>query len=114
MQSTNEQDSEVMEGINEQLPEFFHFLANRGLKMFHQNIRGLDLHKTELEELVESFRGIDLLGLSETHLNETTTEEVKFKGYNFEQKDRTSGKGGGVSVYIKETQFYYPIRKVYW
>ena len=63
-----EQDDEIAKETNQRLPEFVNFLANRGLKMFHQNIRGLDLHKTELDEPLGSFRGIDLLVLLETHL----------------------------------------------
>lgn len=76
--------------------------------MFQQNIRGLGIHKAKLEEFAGSFRGIDLLGLSEMHLsNMTTSEELKINGYNFERMNRTLGKGGGVGIYIKEDLVYY-------
>ena len=63
---TGSNDSTVSNAFDEteqRLPELVDLLANRGLKMFHQNIRGLGIHKAKLEEYAGSFRGIDLLGL---------------------------------------------------
>ena len=67
----------------------------------HQNIRGLELHKSNLEAIIASYRGIDLIGLSETHMNTNISSvEVYLDGYNLERLDRGCGKGGGVVVYV--------------
>ena len=78
-------------------------LNKRGLKIFHQNIRGLLLKKNGVEEFLSSFPKIDMLGLSETHLNGSVSEEeLKINGFQYVRKDRTLGPAGGVGVYIKQ------------
>ena len=78
-------------------------LNKRGLKIFHQNIRGLLLKKNGVEEFLSTFPKIDMLGLSETHLNGSVSEEeLKIIGFQYVRKDRTLGPAGGVGGYIKQ------------
>lgn len=50
----------------------------------------------------------DLLGITETHLNPSTSDDwIRMSGYNFVKKDRDSC-GGGVLIYFKEDLTVYP------
>ena len=85
------------------LPDLTEFLNGKGLKLLHQNICGLYARKVNLEHILQSFKGIDILGLTETHLtDQTPTDELIVEGFDFERNDRRSGFGGGVGVYIKQ------------
>ena len=53
-------------------------LNKRGFKIFLQNIRGLLLKKNGVEEFLSSFPKIDMLGLSETYLNGSVSEEEMY------------------------------------
>ena len=88
--------------------DFDKFLQKKGLKISHQNIRGLLGNFCALEEFVSSHENIDVLTLSETHIasNESNENLYKLSGYNFESRPRNSGKGGGVGVYVKENVSY--------
>ena len=79
------------------------FLQTRGLKIFHQNINGLASKKNIVEALLrETKQNIDILGLSETHLNATIKDPViEIEGYTFVREDRANGRGGGVGCYIR-------------
>ena len=78
-------------------------LNKRGLKIFHQNIRGLLFKKNGVEHFLSSFPKIDMFGLSETHLNGSASEEeLKINGFQYMRKDQTLGPAGGVGVYIKQ------------
>jgi hypothetical protein len=58
------------------LPDLTEFLNGKGLKLLHQNICGLYSRKVNLENILQSFKGFDILGLSETHLTyQTPTDE---------------------------------------
>ena len=54
-------------------PELSHLLKAKGIKIFHQNVRGLLGNLSKVKNLLESSRFIDILTLSETHLNCSTT-----------------------------------------
>ena len=43
-------------------------LSTKGLKFVHQNICGFEQKFDELQEFVETDKGIDIISLSETHL----------------------------------------------
>ena len=46
---------------------------------------------------------IDIIGLSETRLDETVRDsDVNINGYNIYRNDRNA-KGGGVTIYVKES-----------
>ena len=50
-----------------------------------------------MEEFLSSFLKIDMLGLRETHLNGSVSEEeLKINGFQYVRKDRTLGQAGGV------------------
>ena len=84
------------------------FLHQRGLKVLHQNIRGLLCNFCSLQEFVSSNQNIDVLTLTETHISskENNGDLYKLSGYNFESRERQSGKGGGVGCYVKENVNY--------
>ena len=52
-------------------PELSAMLNERGMKLFHHNVRGLFSNKPHVQELLHDFgKGIDILSLSETHFSE--------------------------------------------
>lgn len=82
-------------------------LKKKGVSILHQNVRGLLYNKPAIEELVFSNKEIDVLTLSETHISaEENHDFFHLSGYNFEQRHRVNGSGGGVGVYIKNSIDY--------
>ena len=72
--------------------EFKQNLSARGLKMVHQNIRGLDITSMLLKSLLHNtHKEIDLLSLSETHLSSDTLSGSLL----------LTGIGGGFGIYIR-------------
>ena len=85
---------------------FVDLLQTRGLKVLHQNIRGLVCHKASLEELLchSDLKPARLIGISETHLNGNIRDsEIDIAGFDLLRKDRDEGAGGGVAVYVHES-----------
>ena len=75
----------------------------RGIKLFHQNARGLIGNYGHFAELLQSFPGMHILSLSETHIEARSNQEdgvYDISGYSFISRPRKSGKGGGVGAYI--------------
>ena len=97
-------DIESQPGPNNLTREEFQqrFLSSKGMKIVHQNIRGILSNFDMLEEFLTSHNSIDIMALSETHLEDTNVGSCKINGYKFLYKNRTNGKGGGVAYYIKE------------
>ena len=97
-------DIESQPGRNQFTREEFQqkFLSGKGLKIVHQNIRGILSNLDTLEEFITSHSNIDIISLSETHLNDDNAICCKINGYTFLFKNRSRGKGGGVAFYIKE------------
>ena len=97
--------------------EFKEKLAGKGLKMGHQNIRGLGAHTDpedpdsprkfdSFQSFVELNRELDIIGLSETHLNDRENmNQFEIEGYKFFPRNRKN-KGGGVAIYIKNNISY--------
>ena len=79
------------------------FLQARGLKIFHQNVNGLARKFDMIDHLLKETSGkIDILGISETHLNSDIVQgEITVDGYTFIRKDRKTGPGGGVGCFIR-------------
>ena len=80
-------------------------LMNRGIKIFHQNARGLLGNIVHVAVLLQSFPGMDILTLSETHLeekNDLAEAACSMPGYSSVSRPRKSGKGGGVTAFIKD------------
>ena len=76
------------------------------MKIFHQNIRGLFGKFECLEELLDRHSSIDILALTETHIIDGQYDDndnlFKIPGYQFIKRNRKDGKGGGVSMFIKD------------
>ena len=71
--------------------------------MFHLNIRSLLNKKDELQYHIAK-GNINVLGLSETHLNESVVNNVlTIPGYSVYRKDRLNGGGGGVLIYTSNS-----------
>ena len=76
---------------------------DKGLRTSHINVCSL-LGKIDEIRLIVLSSDIDIFGISETHLNETIDDsEIKIPGYEIERRDRSTGRGGGVILYIKSS-----------
>ena len=78
--------------------------GKRGIKILHQNVRGLFSNSVYIQELLQNFQNIDILTLSEIHLTQNESDYTVFDipGYSFISRCRDKGKGGGVAAYISE------------
>eukprot|EP00794_Sanderia_malayensis_P013554 gene13554-14954_t len=78
------------------------FFKTRGLKLLHQNARGLLSNFHAIEKFMHSYKDIDILAVTETHVN-NESEEVLFEipNYQFVANNRKRGQGGGVGIYVK-------------
>jgi exonuclease III len=97
-------DIELNPGPIRQVKEMEILSANRGMKLFHQNVRGIFNNISLLSEFFQSFQNnIDIFSLSETHLtNDNNLGLYNIPGYTFITKNRTVGKGGSVGMYISD------------
>ena len=78
------------------------FISRKGLKIMHQNIRGILSNFDMLQEVVALHKNIDIVTLSETHLSEDSLIDLcELDGYTFLDRNRVHRKGGGVAIYIK-------------
>ena len=81
-------------------------LAGRGIKICHQNIRGLFCNLEPLHKIIHDNKGIDLLALTETHIQPDSEIDnnslYSIPGYSFIKNNRKTGLGGGVACYISE------------
>ena len=97
-------DIETCPGPNgRHIPEMESLLTNKGLTIFHQNVRGLCSNIDYITEPLHSFPNIHILTLSETHISVEDSEPMfEIPGYSFVSKHRENGKGGGVAAYISD------------
>lgn len=65
------------------------------------NARSIKNKFLELEAIIKT-GGYDIVGITETWLGDEDGEEYNIEGYNLIRKDRSSKRGGGVAVYVKE------------
>lgn len=70
------------------------------INILHQNIRGLLTNKHNICQILNGLNNLHIFSLSETHLSADNEVEAQIEGYTFIGKSRSSGKGGGVVVYI--------------
>jgi len=85
------------------IPELSELLSKKGLKILHQNIRGLLANKSIICQILDGFRNIHIFSVSETHLSTESEAKVQIEGYTFIAKSRASGQSGGVGVYISSS-----------
>ena len=79
------------------------FLKPRGLKIFHQNVRGLFSNLNLLKKFLFKHGEIDLLGVTETHISKEDNNSLfEIDDYIFISEPRTTGKGGGVGVFLRK------------
>ena len=86
--------------------KFEEFILTRGLKVLHQNIRGLVCHMADLEEFLSrsNLGEAHIIGISETHVHKDIRDsEIEIAGFHLNRNDRKNGSGGGVAVYVNET-----------
>ena len=79
------------------------FSRARELKIYHQNLNGL-ISKTNHIRLLfqQAHKNIHILGISESHLNKHITNKgVMVEGYTTIRKDRSTGTGAAICMYIK-------------
>ena len=78
------------------------FVSSKGLKIIHQNIRGILSNFDMLQEFLVSHKNIDIATLSETHLSEENLIDLcELDGYTFLNRNRGHEKGGAVAIYIE-------------
>ena len=90
---------------NSQHDEINTFSDKKGLKIVHQNVRGLFSNFVHIQNLFHECKNIDILSLSETHVTgyNNINDLYKIDGFEFVHRNRKNGKGGGgVSEYIWE------------
>ena len=80
-------------------PSFAEFTKMRGMKIIHQNIRGLFHNISHFSAVLEKYNNIDIITLSETHIRlHDNIELFSIPGYRFISKPRLNGFGGGVGM----------------
>jgi exonuclease III len=83
------------------------FLNTKGMKIVHQNVRGLFNNLLGLQELIERHGAVDIMTVSERHIVDDRFDDndhlYKIPGYVFIYRNRKHGLGGGVAMYIKES-----------
>ena len=69
----------------------------------HLNVRSLVPKKDEVQLFLQEHKCAHVLGLSETWLNDNIpTGELAVAGFSSHRRDRGSGRGGGLLVYVSE------------
>jgi hypothetical protein len=97
--SVNDENVSVCEDMYD---SFRTTLKGKGVKITHINCCGVRSKLTEIILLLKTC-SIDILGITESHLNEKITDdEIYIEGYRFFRQDRQHKAGGGCLVYYKE------------
>ena len=78
-------------------------LNEKGMKIFHQNIRGLFQNMAKVSTFLHIHKNIHMFSLSETHIDRSIPTQIfEIPGYSFVNKNRETGISGGVAVYVKD------------
>ncbi|XP_057292275.1 uncharacterized protein LOC130614833 [Hydractinia symbiolongicarpus] len=80
------------------------FSEKRGFKLLHLNVNGLFGKIDQIRDMLFSTRkNIHIFGITESHLTEIIPDSlVSIEGYRTVRKDRKTGIGCGVIVYIRD------------
>ena len=74
----------------------------KGYNIFYQNVRGLLLNLTSVQELISSNQNIDILTLSGTRISSGENNEFfQLSGYNFEQRHQEMVQEEGLEFTLK-------------
>ena len=80
-------EKRTLEQISQRkIRELQKLITQRGLKILHQNIRGILSKKSFICALFQNFKNIDILGLIETHLNNSNKNTLEIPEYKFLSK----------------------------
>ena len=75
---------------------------SKDLSIIHINRRSLNANFTDLKILLETLDFLfDVIGLTETWLNESNADVFQLDGYDFYHRNRVAKHGGGVAFFIK-------------
>ena len=79
------------------------YLKPRGLKILHQNVNGIISKIDKVKILLgETRKNVQILCITETKLNKHILDsEISVDGYIIVRRDRHSGPGGGVCMFIR-------------
>ena len=87
-------------------PELSHLSRNKGIKMLHQNMRGLFNKIPDIQVILYEFN-LHVLTLSEIHINSNNYNDedsfYEIPGYDFIKKNRIKGPDDGVAMFISNT-----------
>ena len=71
--------------------------------MLHLNTRSIVNKFDSFKELTKSLNiPLDIIGLTETWLNDTNEDLFKLENYDFINMNRSGKNGGGIGIYIKQ------------
>ena len=81
------------------------FMNKKGLKILHQNARGLFCNLPLLRKFLSTHNQIDIFYCTEAHIKEHENIENLYEidGYNCVMRNRTNGSGGEVGIYIQNS-----------
>ena len=83
-----------------------HFSNTRGIKKIHQNIKGLLTNIGSLTLLLNTYKNIDIITLSETHITYGSWKDSSglyaIPGFTFISKCCQNGEWGGAGIYVAE------------
>lgn len=96
-QGSQDQDPQILEKLKQ-------YLGQKGLKILHQNVNGLLSKLNHIKVLLhDSGKNIHALGITESKLNGSVSDaEINIEGYVNVRKDRNTGPGGGVCLFLRD------------
>ena len=77
----------------------------------HVNCRSILGKLNEITNLLEQL-SVDILAVSETWLDEPSVDLIHIRGYNFVHRSRTTGRGGGVGLFVKDQLDYQSVELI--
>ena len=83
------------------------------MSIIHVNCRSLNANFTDLNILLETLDlSFDVIGLTETWLNESNADVFQMDGCDFYHRNRVAKHGGGVAFFIKSIINYTMIEQL--
>eukprot|EP00794_Sanderia_malayensis_P004136 gene4136-4689_t len=111
MQTNVETEANILEE-NDMFKVLNSNMGINGIKIAHLNVNGL-LSKLRQIEMLLHYSKLDILALTETHLNwKTSDKEISVNGYQLERFDREKKSGGGSLLYYKSCLTVTPIKEI--
>ena len=98
-------NSAIIDTSYETLDNISGKLTNSLLSILHLNCRSLNNKTTDLATFLH-FCSPDIIGMTETWLDNEKAKSVIFQNYNFVFKNREEGRGGGVGFLINSQLSY--------